>query len=223
MDNDENCFHNWWCKKWKEQFCGKNGYEVGQKVVYVATAQVLDQEMAMRVNLHKKRRPKNWKTIEEPKLLSKVLKDIGINEAFIDCNLVLIDCIALLVSNWLPLEKAEEKSLWSSLRKNLLDEIEAMLDNAKNIRQDVIIVSNEVGSGIVPEYPLARLYRDLLGEANQLIARAADEVFFMVSGLPMKIKIILISCSSCGRRREVERESFMSCKLWRDCSGNGAK
>jgi adenosylcobinamide kinase/adenosylcobinamide-phosphate guanylyltransferase len=172
----------------KSSFAEKMAMKSGKKVVYVATAQVLDQEMAMRVNLHKKRRPKNWKTIEEPKLLSKVLKDIGINEAFIDCNLVLIDCIALLVSNWLPLEKAEEKSLWSSLRKNLLDEIEAMLDNAKNIRQDVIIVSNEVGSGIVPEYPLARLYRDLLGEANQLIARAADEVFFMVSGLPMKIK-----------------------------------
>ncbi|MGB4287133.1 MAG: bifunctional adenosylcobinamide kinase/adenosylcobinamide-phosphate guanylyltransferase [Tepidanaerobacteraceae bacterium] len=74
------------------------------------------------------------------------------------------------------------------MRTELLDEIKAMISEMEKIQKDFIIVSNEVGLGIVPEYPLARLYRDLLGEVNQIVAASADEVIFMVSGLPMKLK-----------------------------------
>ena len=103
-------------------------------------------------------------------------------------EIVLIDCLALLVSNWLPLERAEDTGQWDELRAELLDEIKAMLSEMKITQKDFIIVSNEVGLGLVPEYPLGRLYRDLLGEVNQLVAASADEVFFMVSGLPMRLK-----------------------------------
>jgi adenosylcobinamide kinase/adenosylcobinamide-phosphate guanylyltransferase len=172
----------------KSRFAEKKAMESGQKVVYVATAQALDEEMARRIALHRERRPIHWETIEEPRHVSKALREIENGEKFMNFKVVLIDCLALLVSNWLPLEEAEKPELWERLRKDLLKEVRSLIEAAKSMKQEVIIVSNEVGLGIVPEYPLGRLYRDLLGEANQMMANAADEVFFMISGIPLKIK-----------------------------------
>ncbi len=120
--------------------------------------------------------------------MSKVLKEIRTDEKYDGCDIILIDCMALLVSNWLPLERAENSKTWDDLRADLLNEVKAMVDEMRKMRQSLIIVSNEVGLGLVPEYPLGRLYRDLLGEVNQIVAAAADQVLFMVSGLPMKLK-----------------------------------
>lgn len=160
----------------------------GENTIYIATAQALDDEMIHRIDIHKKRRPKNWKTIEEPRYLSRVFRDIRKKESFSEFQVILIDCLALLVSNWLPLDEAEDASTWDKLRRDLLAEIDSLIDEGKKVRQQVIMVSNEVGLGLVPPYPLGRLYRDLLGEVNQRVAMAADEVYFTVSGIPLKIK-----------------------------------
>ena len=172
----------------KSRFAEKEALKRGGKVIYIATAQALDEEMAHRIRIHKKRRPDNWITVEEPRYLSIVLKKIRTDKSYDDFDTVLIDCMALLVSNWLPLEKAEDLKGWGDLRADLLDEVEAMVEEIEKMQQKFIIVSNEVGLGLVPEYPLGRLYRDILGEVNQIVAAAADQVLFMVSGLPMKLK-----------------------------------
>jgi len=172
----------------KSTFAEKMAGKLSNKVIYIATAAPLDEEMSKRIELHRKRRPIDWKTLEEPKHISQVLNQIKIDTDYDGYSVVLVDCLALLVSNWLPLEDAEDIKQWDILRSNLLSEIKMMLKSAKGIKQHVIIVSNEVGLGVVPEYPLGRLYRDLLGEVNQLTAEAADEVYFMVSGIPLKIK-----------------------------------
>jgi len=172
----------------KSRYAEKKAAASAKKTIYIATAEALDEEMARRIILHKQRRPDSWITIEEPKYVSRVLTHIRDNETYKDFQVILIDCLALLVTNWLPLEKAEKTELWEDLRMVLLHEIKSLIEGAKNVQQHVIIVSNEVGLGLVPEYPLGRLYRDLLGEVNQMVAHNADEVYFMVSGIPLKIK-----------------------------------
>ncbi|AYO32257.1 bifunctional adenosylcobinamide kinase/adenosylcobinamide-phosphate guanylyltransferase [Biomaibacter acetigenes] len=172
----------------KSRFAERMAAESNQKVIYIATAQALDEEMAHRIALHRQRRPAVWMTVEEPEYVSKALKNISGDGRLTDYGVVLIDCLALLVSNWLPLEKAENPETWEDLREALLNEINVMIFEAGRMERHVIIVSNEVGMGLVPEYPLGRLYRDLLGEVNQVVASSADEVYFMVSGIPLKIK-----------------------------------
>lgn len=172
----------------KSSFAEEKAKAKGNNVIYIATAQAFDDEMDHRIKIHKKRRPTSWTTIEEPMYLSKTMKEIVNNKDFDKYEVILIDCLALLVSNWLPLEEVEKTSDWSNLREKLLGEISSVIDLAKKAKQQVIIVSNEVGSGLVPPYPLGRLYRDLLGEVNQKMAKAAHEVYFAVSGIPLKIK-----------------------------------
>lgn len=159
----------------------------GRKIIYIATAQALDDEMKHRIQLHKNRRPDNWVTMEESKFVSAALGKVGEDKTFTAEDVILLDCMALLVSNWLPLDQVEGGS-WDELREVLLAEVKALAENAKIVAPQVIVVTNEVGLGLVSEYPLGRLYRDLLGEANQIVAKASDEAYFMVSGIPMRLK-----------------------------------
>jgi len=172
----------------KSRYAEKLAGESGKKVIYIATAQALDQEMAYRIAIHRQRRPAEWETIEEPEYVSRVLKNIGESSKWTDYGVILIDCLALLVSNRIPPDKAEDPAAWGDLRESLLAEINAIVYEAARIGKHVIIVSNEVGMGLVPEYPLGRLYRDLLGETNQMVTASADKVYIMVSGIPWKIK-----------------------------------
>jgi adenosylcobinamide kinase/adenosylcobinamide-phosphate guanylyltransferase len=145
-----------------------------ERVVFVATAAALDKEMQLRIKLHRKNRPSHWKTIEEPKKLSSLIKNFPLK-----FDLIIIDCLTLFISNLL---------LEGCTDKYIENEIESTLKILKKYNFDSILVSNEVGLGIVPDNPLARRFRDLAGKINQNVAGRADKVFFLVSGIPWRIK-----------------------------------
>ena len=169
---------------------GKSSYaeqlaaQRGTHVTYVATAQAWDEEMAVRIANHKAQRPAHWRTVEAPQQVGPALA--AAEAAGGECEVVLVDCLTLLASNVilaLP-EPVEVSAAEDALRT----EVDALLAAYTESRATWIIVSNEVGLGIVPSYPLGRVYRDALGRANQQLAAAADEVLFMVAGLPMRVK-----------------------------------
>jgi adenosylcobinamide kinase / adenosylcobinamide-phosphate guanylyltransferase len=157
-----------------------------EHVCYVATAdlaqtsQINDNEMARRIQNHKKNRPANWGTIEAPFDLDKAISNINGK-----IDVVLIDCITLYITNMLlNSRKAQEEKK----EKHIIDAINRLCISCKKIPSYVIIVSNEVGYGIVPDNPLSRRFRDIAGYANQLIAREADSVFLVTAGIETKIK-----------------------------------
>ena len=158
---------------------GKSTYALSlakkyRKVAFIATCQGLDKEMRERIKLHKEGRPKHWTTFEEPKDLAKLLGKM--NDSF-DC--ILIDCLTLFVSNLI---------LAGDKQEQVLKKIEKLLFVLDKKKSKVILVSNEVGLGLVPANKLGREFRDIAGRVNQIIANKADEVFFTVSGITLKIK-----------------------------------
>ena len=161
----------------------------GDKILYVATAEAKDEEMVERINMHRSRRPAAWQTLEAAQNVAG-----AITKKQIHAKVILVDCLSMLVSNILVTHAAPESdhtptiALEKIIEPQVHEEIEALLSLIKQNEVDFIIVSNEVGMGLVPAYEMGRLYRDILGRANQTIARAADEVIFMVSGLPMQVK-----------------------------------
>jgi len=157
----------------------------GGRTVYLATATIHDQEMAHRVDIHKKRRPAHWITLEEPWDLSGALEKISP-----ETETVIVDCLTLWLTNLL-LPCYNQEATESEL-ENVEQEIMAALGRfcleAKEKPFATILVANEVGCGIVPESPLGRIFRDLAGRANQLVAKEADEVYFAVAGYLLRVK-----------------------------------
>ncbi len=151
----------------------------GDHVLYVATAEPLDEEMRTRIAAHRSERPPRWETLEASTDLASAI------EPYDNHELVLIDCMTLLVSNILMrcLEESDE-----TVAQWVEGEIESLLACYERGTASWIVVSNEVGLGLVPDNRLGRIYRDLLGRANQRLAASADEVIFMVAGLPLEIK-----------------------------------
>jgi len=182
----------------KSTFAQGMAAKLGKKVLFVATGEPLDEEMASRVEEHKRTRPKNWRTLEiDIKVGQKLRSQIK------DADVVLLDCITLLVSNILtmghgkPLSspltgedegEGESAEAISEAEKQVTAEMEDLIDCIDKHKCDFIVVSNEVGLGLVPDNKLGRIYRDLLGKANQFLAQHASKVYFMVSGIPIKIK-----------------------------------
>jgi len=166
---------------------GKSSYAqnlAGQRagrVLYIATATAGDEEMAQRIAAHRASRPATWGTLEAPLQVAQALR------AHPDpASLILLDCLTVLTSNILMTLPEDVPA--GQAQAALDSELEDLLASIAAGPADWIIVSNEVGLGLVPPYPLGRLYRDLLGRANQRLAQVADEVLFMVAGLPMKLK-----------------------------------
>lgn len=158
----------------KSKFAQGLAASLSKKVVFIATAAALDKEMRARIDEHKKSRPKTWKTIEVPLDVAEAVSSLNGKG-----DLILIDCVTLFVSNLFS-KKMSERRIELEGRKVL----KALQGSKKN----AVIVTNELGMGIVPERPLSRKFRDIHGRMNQLFAGAADEVYFMVSGVPMRIK-----------------------------------
>lgn len=163
----------------KSVFAENLALELGAPLCYLATSETLDSEMEERVNLHKERRGQQWHTLEEPLDLSRALKESdGRYQA------ILVDCITLWLSNLLF---AYENQEWN-IEERILADVRQLAECLREMATPVVLVSNEVGMGIVPENALARLYRDIAGKANQLLAAAADEVHVVISGIPLKLK-----------------------------------
>jgi adenosylcobinamide kinase / adenosylcobinamide-phosphate guanylyltransferase len=145
------------------------------RVVFVATAKATDDEMAGKIARHREERPAEWLTVEEPLELAMVLA-----ERDIDCELIVVDCLTLFTAHLLEAEGENDCAI--------THRVEALCAALQAVRCTVVLVSNEVGSGVVPEYVAGRRYRDLLGEINQKVARIADDVVLMVAGLPLALK-----------------------------------
>lgn len=166
----------------KSHFAQTLAEAVNGPVVYIATAQALDAEMQQRVAKHRRERPAHWQTLELPLAVAQGYDQSGLKPA-----VVLLDCLTLLVSNLILAECPGEDIEAEKAMAAVDHELGALL---KLIEQDSahwIIVSNEVGMGLVPPYPLGRVYRDALGIANQRLAAIADQVFLMVAGIPLPI------------------------------------
>jgi adenosylcobinamide kinase/adenosylcobinamide-phosphate guanylyltransferase len=163
----------------KSSFAQELAKKLCDKVLFIATSEALDDEMKARIEQHQKDRPKSWRTLEIPANLGpQIEKHIG------DAKVVIIDCLTLLVSNLLGNE-----SDYAKAESKVTAEINGLIDCMDKHNASFIIVSNEVGLGIVPENKTARLYRDLLGKANQLLAQRASEVYLMVAGLVVSVKV----------------------------------
>ena len=158
----------------KSSYAAELAKRLRKKTVFIATATPSDNEMKERIKLHKIQRPRKWKLIEESMDLSSILSKL--KDKY---GVVLIDCLGLLISNLLA-SNLKDKKIEIRIKK--------LVNTILKTKCTTILVSNEVGSGIVPVTPLARRFRDLLGLANQMIAKKADEVIFIQSGIPMKIK-----------------------------------
>ncbi len=137
--------------------------------IYIATSEILDAEMAERVKIHKDRRGDGWQTIEEPLEIAKIIKNT-------QQAVILLDCLTLWLSNLLHKEL------------EVIPQIDILIEELRATQAEVILVSNEVGMGIVPENALARKFRDYAGILHQRIAEIADEVVLVVAGIPVKIK-----------------------------------
>ena len=167
----------------KSSFAEKLASSLGGRVTYIATAEALDEEMVARIKEHQKRRPATWKTIEEPYRVAELLEEIGQEE-----GVILVDCLTLLLTNLYYKEASEQES--SICLNHVLSEIKRLAKAAKECRADVLIVSNEVGLGVVPDYPDGRIFRDLTGWANQIMTAEADKAYFLISGMPLDIKAL---------------------------------
>ncbi len=158
----------------KSSFAQRIAQDGEGRKVFIATARAGDEEMKLRIENHRRERPDSWHTIEEPcRLVQALQSSRGSYEV------VLIDCIGFWIANLLLADTDEGE---------ILQEVSGVLAQCRTPGFRVIMVSNETGMGIVPDNRLSRLFRDVLGKTNQEIATAADEVFFLVAGIPMQIK-----------------------------------
>ena len=166
---------------------GKSSYaqsmagESGKSVTFLATAQALDEEIFTRIQKHRAERLSDWDTLEVP-------CDIAPHVSQIKSDVVILDCITLLLTNLLMQfvkdDLVDEAPYMLAVQK----EIDELIVRIRERDQDWLIVSNEVGLGLVPPYQMGRVYRDAIGWANQQLAREAEKVIFMVAGIPTTVK-----------------------------------
>ena len=166
-----------------------------QKNIYLATSLVFDEETKEKVRLHKKRRKNDWFTVETYKNFKNKLYNFFENNDKIKNNL-LVDCLTNMITNiifenqnidWNNFERKLYIQTLKKLNKNVENSVDYLL-NITNQFENTVIVSNELGMGLVQSYPLGRYFREIAGKMNQIVAEKADEVYFVVSGISMKIK-----------------------------------
>ena len=179
----------------KSAFAERLAASSGRTVTYIATATAGDDEMRTRIAHHRASRPREWHTIEEPLDLAGAVR-----QAYRFADVLLLDCVTLWLGNMLSQEPGQRENDDKSIeelriRSNLFDEaclkqVDALLAvvQSAELNKTLIVVTNEVGLGVVPAYPLGRVYRDTLGYVNQRLAQAADRVYLMMAGMAVDIK-----------------------------------
>lgn len=155
----------------------------GDRVLFIATAQAFDEEMIQRIQRHQIDRPAHWDTLEAPQQVAQAVKS---QFHHLPHDTIILDCMTLLVSNLLlSLSETVDQERVDAV---VLQEIDALLALISESSADWLVVSNEVGMGVVPPTRLGRFYRDALGKANQRLASQANDVLLLVAGLPWKLK-----------------------------------
>lgn len=173
----------------KSTFAERLAIRSGRSVAYIATAMAIDEDMRDRIARHQAARPATWQTIEEPLQLA-----FAVERATKLADVLILDCMTVWLSNWLfsqsDSEHMEDDTISAQHYAAVLQEIDALLGRvaALDAGKTLIVVTNEVGLGIVPAYALGRVYRDILGLINQRIAAASSRVYLMVAGLGVDIK-----------------------------------
>jgi adenosylcobinamide kinase/adenosylcobinamide-phosphate guanylyltransferase len=153
-------------------------------VTYMATATAEDEEMHLRIGRHRRSRPAHWRTVEEPLRVARALS--GESAA-----VVIVDCLTLLITNILldrGADRQDNPPGLEELEEAVMEEIEELLLQCRRFRGRVVLISNEVGMSVVPPTPLGRVFRDIAGRVNQRVAGQAEEVYFLVAGLPRQLK-----------------------------------
>lgn len=167
----------------KSDFAERFVLHQGKRCAYIATAEILDEEMAARVKAHRERRQHGWLNFEAPYKAEQVLAEAGSA-----ADSILFDCVTMYVCNLLYGEGAPDTVLQRADRvKQAIDEL---LLAAKDTGKTVVFVANEVGTGIVPDNAMAREYRDVAGSVNQQIGQAAERVFYVVAGQAVDMKAL---------------------------------
>ncbi len=177
----------------KSTFAENRATEIGgENVLYVATSESKDVEMEERVVKHRAGRSSAWETVEAPRNVAQAIR-----QARSDAPVILLDCMTFLVANHLmdaaapeddPFDEPSADPFDTKIEADVVAEVEALVAYVNERDVELLVVSNEVGLGLVPAYELGRAYRDILGRANQILARHADEVQLLVAGIPMRIK-----------------------------------
>jgi len=177
----------------KSTFAEQRAKELGgESVLYIATSETKDEEMQQRVEKHRSERPSAWETLEAPRNVAQAL----LRERSA-AKVVLLDCVTFLVANHLldaagpqgdPFDDPSADPFDAKIEADVVAEVDALIAYVHESDVEMLVVSNEVGLGVVPPYELGRAYRDILGRANQILARHADEVQLLVAGIPMRIK-----------------------------------
>ena len=171
----------------KSSYAEKIAADISGKVLYIATAVAFDVEMQERIAIHKKSRPQDWDTYEGYKGLDKVI------EAAKGHDVILLDCVTVMLTNLLweypgmDFETPSQEVL-AEAEEYVRHEFDKLLKAANGYGGSLIMVTNELGSGLVPESPIARSFRDIAGRVNQQIAAHCQEVYLTVCGIPVQIK-----------------------------------
>ena len=184
--------------------------EYGKRsVLYLATAIPVDDDMKERIRIHQERRDSEWGTYEGYRDLGEVVKST-------EKNTILLDCVTVMITNILcedeerdfdKISASEVEKLENEVIKELSNLVKAIRDEDKTL----IIVSNEVGMSVVPSYRLGRIFSDISGKANQVLASLSDEVYVAISGLPLRLKYV---CLWLKRKKEKGADFFQICFLY---------
>jgi len=170
----------------KSRFAEQIAEKRGGDVLYIATSAVTDTEMAERIRFHQQQRPAHWHTFESHRDLGDVVR---LKQT--EFPTIVIECITTLITNLLfdmAGETEPEAMDFTAIEEHILAQITELADAAQHCETEVIIVTNEVGMGIVPDNLLSRRFRDIAGRVNQQLAAAADDVYLVVSGIPVPVK-----------------------------------
>jgi adenosylcobinamide kinase/adenosylcobinamide-phosphate guanylyltransferase len=171
----------------KSLFAESIAKQSSKSIHYIATMPVLpgDSEQQERIQKHRVRRPKEWQTVEAPYTLPDAIAGLASTS-----GLCLVDCLTVYISNIILGDTPDSgPSDPYAMESRIVSEVEAVLQNVRAAKDmEFLIVTNEVGWGVVPDNQLARAFRDFVGIANQLVAKEAANVYMMCSGIPMKVK-----------------------------------